>query len=138
MKYTHIVRISGDTNDADYIDTEFNINKDFPHTVLEANEVFKGSRAVNILEFLYAIGKGCRIPRAERHNWSRGEYDGPAARHETCINVIKVLFGVDIESDDFYEKHGEDAYSHAINIMENLISDTVPYGEYGIHTIEKN
>lgn len=135
-KPTHFLKISGDTNDADYIDIEHRVNPKYPERIFAPGEVFTGSRSVNFMELIHALCNALNMPRKTRHTWSRDEYDTIEAALETSKWVFTILFGIHPDSDEFLDKHGDEDAHEAVMTIKEALSDNLPYGEIGIHTIE--
>ncbi|UQS94197.1 hypothetical protein ABNavy71_120 [Acinetobacter phage AB-Navy71] len=133
---THILKISGDTNDADYIDIEHKVNPKYPNRVFEPGELFKGSRSVNFMELIQALCNALHLPRKTRHTWSRDEYDDVSAAMETSEWVFTILAGFHPDDEEISAKIGEEEVYDAVRKIKEALSDNLPYGEIGIHTIE--
>ncbi|UQS93948.1 hypothetical protein ABNavy1_118 [Acinetobacter phage AB-Navy1] len=133
---THILKIEGDENDADMINIEHRINPEFPNRIFEPNEVFKGSRAVNFMELINALASSLHLPRKTTHTWTRSEFDDVSAAIETSTWVFITLFGIDPNGHEFIEKHGDEKAYEAILQVKEALDDNLPFGEFGIHTID--
>lgn len=144
MNHTHKCIITGDTCDADYIDREIlftpGLLSEQP-IAIKADTFYQGQRAIKSMELLDALIEAIKMPRQNRHNWSRYEYDGTSAKNETCEWIFKILFDVDVwaEEDnplgdpDDVEFDPEDSLEKMSEIIQDHL---LPYGEFGIHTIE--
>lgn len=139
MKNTHVIIITGDTNDGDYITSEL-------ETMIPCKEVkwnFSSPKYGNHGELtLMQIVENLKIalmlyPSKHRHNWSREEFDKRNTANHTIASFLKVSFDMDIESDEFLEKYGEDEYEEILEKYYEEFCDLFPYGEFGIHTISK-
>ncbi|ADJ19424.1 hypothetical protein Acj133p109 [Acinetobacter phage 133] len=137
--HTHECIIRGDTNDGDYIDTSFTFNPHEPDPILfEENKFFDGHPSVGTMEFLNTLGTTLLFPREDYHNWSRQEYDNRKASNETITHVFSMLFGVDLNSEEFQSKFDDDfsKYEDIFDTAYEEISELLPFGEFGIHTID--
>jgi hypothetical protein len=144
MNHTHKCIITGDTCDADYIDREFLFTPGLlaeQPIAIKADTFYQGQRAIKSMELLDALIEAIKMPRQNRHNWSRMEYDGTSAKYETCEWIFKIVFGIDVwaEEDnplgdpDDIEFDPEDSLEKMSEIVQDHL---LPYGEFGIHTIE--
>ena len=136
--HTHECIIRGDTNDGDYIDTSFTFFPGEDPVLFEADKFFPGHPAVGKIEFLNALGTSLLFPREDYHNWSRTEYDNRNAANITISHVFSMLFNVDLNSEEFQSKFDDDfsKYEDIFDTAYEEIGDLLPYGEFGIHTIE--
>lgn len=138
MTATHKVVITCDTNDADYIDASFLVDMKNPdvEALIEADELFPGHKRVSKMQLLKALIEAIELPRVNRHQWSRSEFDSPSAARETCEWVFKLLFGVDVWNVDKDKAIVFDDPEMLLDQMVEIIQESLlPYGEFGVHTI---
>ena len=132
MKNTHILEIMCDSNDGDYVYSHKEWNPKSPKVAIQFGTMFPQSPSITLVELVDALAKSIGIPRNQHHNWSRPDYDSMDNAEETSEFVIRILFG-NLISDEFWEIHREDL----LEAMIEIISDLLPYGEDGVHTIEQ-
>ena len=127
MKECKVV-IVGDTCDADYISSDI-LPSMFDDVVINTNKLAQGSPPVTRIKLIESLAKALQMHRETMHNWHREEFDTDKPTIETIINLGKVLMcGIDISTLVNYDEIHE--------ILYEAVQDLLPYGEYGIHTIE--
>lgn len=126
MKDTHELVIKADTNDADYITQTTGFVDGQVH--FELNEFFSGSPSLTMREFLAGLVSALKIQNFG-HNWSN-EFCEDGVAEKTSDRTLFALFGAQYEG--LYDHQKEDAIENA----REIISEYLPYGDYGVHTIE--
>ena len=96
----YVLTVVGDTNDADYITSTFDINDDdtidLPVLTDSKGRVYKTATGHTDLSFIKTLAKVLKMPRETRHNWNRDEYDSnDKCVRETVIMLTKELYCVD-------------------------------------------
>lgn len=140
MKHTHEYLITGDTNDADYINTTIDYTPGNKEIFIAADE-YTFTNVPGIVDktfeaFINALIASLQMPRMNTlHNWARDEYDNRDEAYNTVRWTVLALYGLDLESDESYEKYGEDILEEIQEKIYSCIADNMPYGEFGIHTI---
>lgn len=130
MKDTHELVIKADTNDADYITQTTGFVDGQVH--FELNEFFSGSPSLTMREFLAGLVNALKALHLEcpsQHNWSN-EYCEDGGAEKTSERTLFALFGAQYEG--LHDHQKEDAIEKA----REAISEYLPYGDYGVHTIE--
>lgn len=124
----YVLKIVGDTNDGDSETSKRTFELD--DLYLEAGDIFPNSPEVKLVDFATALGDVLKTIET-RHNWSRDEFDSPKYAIRTTERLLYKLFNL---SDELIEERGYD-YGSVIDTLKEAISDLLPYGEFGIHTI---
>ena len=140
---SHIIEIYGDTNDGDYIsqkhtcklsdmlfEDNFLINKKVGDG--ELDEYLK-SEELPYGDFAFCLGEAlCQITTS--HNWARcSDFDKQAQAYPTIEKFLKLAFDIDlVKLEDETELDFDCVREH----MYEELSDLLPYGEFGIHTID--
>ena len=139
----YVLTVVGDTNDADYITSTFDINDDdtidLPVLTDSKGRVYKTATGHTDLSFIKTLAKVLKMPRETRHNWNRDEYDSnDKCVRETVVMLAKELYCVDIRTLDKDEDadNPEEYYDSAFNSLREYVQEYLPYGEFGIHTID--
>lgn len=129
MKDTHELVIKADTNDADYITQTTGFVDGEIHFGL--NNFFSGSASLTMREFLSGLVNALKISPLGHHghNWSN-EYDEDDIAEKTSERTLSALFGAE------YEILSDDQKEDAIENMREAIAEYLPYGDFGVHTIE--
>ncbi|AFL47459.1 hypothetical protein ZZ1p0125 [Acinetobacter phage ZZ1] len=140
MKHTHEYLITGDTNDADYINTTIDYTPGDTEVFIKASEYsfanVPGVVDKTFEEFMAALIVALQMPKVDTlHNWGRDEYDDRDEAYKTVRWTALALYGIDLESDEAYEEYGDDILEEIRDTIYECIADNVPYGEFGIHTI---
>lgn len=138
-----ILTIVGDTCDADYITSTNSINDDdtidLPELTDSEGGVYRTATGHTDLSFIEALAKVLKMPRETRHNWTRFEYDrNDHSVRETIAMLAQDLYHVDIRALDKDEDadNPEEYYESAFEVLREYVQEYLPYGEFGIHTID--
>lgn len=138
-----ILTIVGDTNDADYITSTSDINDDdtidLPVLTDSKGGVYRTATGHTDLSFIKTLAKVLKMPRETHHNWNRDEYGcNDHCVRETVVMLAQELYCVDIrtlDKDDDAD-NPEEYYDSAFNVLREYVQEYLPYGEFGIHTID--
>ena len=137
----HIIEISADTNDADYIDRRITVNLN--DVVLPVNFLLDNvskefheyleTRSITYAELLCFFSNTlCQIPT--HHNWYREDYDEMSAAIPTVNLFLKLAFGLDL--DQLEDRHDVDLTEVSEFMIEWFYKNLIPFGEFGVHTID--
>lgn len=139
----YVLTVVGDTNDADYITSTSDINDDdtidLPVLTDSKGGVYQTATGHTDLSFIKTLAKVLNMPRETHHNWNRNGYDrNDHCVRETVIMLAQELYCVDIrtlDKDDDAD-NPEEYYDSAFNSLREYVQEYLPYGEFGIHTID--
>ena len=139
----YVLTVVGDTNDADYITSTFDINDDdtidLPVLTDSKGGVYQTATRHTDLSFIETLAKVLKMPRETRHNWNRDRNDrNDHCVRETIAMLAKELYHIDIQTLDKDEDadNPEEYYDSAFNSLREYVQEYLPYGEFGIHTID--
>lgn len=133
----HILTIVADENDADYLteQKEVDLSEIIHFPVLENFEGNVIRAEATMLEFLQTFAKV--LTEKPRGNWTRVEFDDiKEGAGITIRSMIIKLYGIsvsELDSEHFTDTTESDA---AIEQWFDFLGNYLPYGEFGVHTIE--
>lgn len=128
-----IVRVTGDTNDADYVSIEIK-QATLDKVVFEDSEHLKETKISEIINSLVNVLEKYKSDNIKRYKtWTRPEFDSLDIQIQTATDIL-IDLGYTINEDDDSDENIDKINDMVMEMIEQMEVYIVPYCEFGIHS----